>query len=193
VAQGVAGATSYPRYSPDGSMISWTDANGVYVAPAPVHGPGGICNLNGTLVAPGGSQADWGKVDVPAPDVPPPPPEDKPGDKPIDPVDPPKVDDAVKKGLVVSLACPEACTASVTGTIDAKTAKRYGLGRKAAKVASGSGESATGGTVQVELAFKAKAARKLAKAKKVKLGLQAKLALASGGSQTLKSSVTLKR
>jgi hypothetical protein len=194
VAQGVAGATSYPRYSPDGTMISWTGANGVYVAPAPVHGPGGICNLNGTLVAPGGSQADWGKVDVPAPDLPDdPPPDDKPDDKPIDPVDPPKVDAAVKQGLVVSFACSEACTANVTGAIDAKTAKRYGLGRKATKVASGSGESAAGGTVEVELGFKAKAARKLAKAKKLKLALEAKLALASGGSQTLKSSVTLKR
>ena len=63
----IAPATSYPRYSPDGTMIAWTGADGIYVSPAPVHGPGGICTLQPRRITTGGSQPGWGKVDVPAP------------------------------------------------------------------------------------------------------------------------------
>jgi hypothetical protein len=193
VAQNVAASTSYPRYSPDGTMISWTGSDGVYVSPAPVHGPGGICNLQPKLVAPGGSQADWGKVDVPAAHQPDDPNDPNDPSDPIDPVDPPKTPDAVKKGLVVELQCPEACDAAVTASVNKATAKRYGLGRKAAKVASGKASAAAAGPVEVALAFKGKAKRKLAKAKKLKLALVAKLKLASGATETLKGSLTLKK
>lgn len=62
----VASSTSpaRPRWSPDGTQISWTGADGVYVSPAPVAGAGGACVIRPTLIAPGGRDADWGKADV---------------------------------------------------------------------------------------------------------------------------------
>jgi hypothetical protein len=193
VAQDVAPAVSTPRYSPDGSMIAWTGRDGVYVAHAPVHGPGGICNLDAKLVAPGGSQPDWGTVDLPAP-----PDGGGGGDggggiDPVDPTDPPKVNEAFKKGLGVELNCAEACTAQVKASVSKRIARRYGLGTKPTVVATGSGETTAPGPVEVELAFKAKAKRKLARARTLKLALEAKLAYASGKSQTLTDTLVLRR
>ena len=59
--------TTQPRFSPDATQITWSDAQGVWVSRAPTAGGDGGCNLNPTLIAPGGKQPDFGKADVPAP------------------------------------------------------------------------------------------------------------------------------
>ena len=59
--------TTQPRWSPDGSQITWSDAEGVWASRAPSAGGNGACNLNPTLIVPGGKQPDFGKTDVPAP------------------------------------------------------------------------------------------------------------------------------
>jgi hypothetical protein len=59
--------TTQPRFSPDASQITWSDAQGVWVSRAPTAGGNGGCNLNPTLIVPGGKQPDFGKADVPAP------------------------------------------------------------------------------------------------------------------------------
>lgn len=56
---------SNPRWSPDGSMISWTGANGVNVSPAPTT-DGGVCGLSPRLVGPGGKDGSWGRANIPA-------------------------------------------------------------------------------------------------------------------------------
>ena len=189
-ASGVAPAIAAPRFSPDGSMVAWEGAEGVYVAPTPQRTPGGVCNLDASLVAPGGTEPDWGTVDVPAP----PNQGGGGGGGKITPDEPKQpVGEAVKKGLVVTLRCPEACTAKVSATVNKRTAKAYGLGKRATVVAKGTGKAGSAGTVEVELTFTKKAKRKLAKAKKVKLALTAKLALASGSVETVRDKLTLKR
>jgi hypothetical protein len=213
----IAPATAYPRFSPDGRFITWEGADGIYVSPAPVHAPTGACQLQPTKITNGGSEPAWGKADVPAPPTDPTGPTGPttptgpitptgpttpsvpttptgPGaDGPIvvapdQPVDPGTV---VKHGLHVTVHCREACDVTAAAGIDRRTAKRYGLGRKATTVATGSAESMTAGDVDVPLVFKGKAARKLRRAKSLKLAVTAKIAYASGSAETLKSTITL--
>ena len=212
----IAPATSYPRYSPDGTMIAWTGADGIYVSPAPVHGPGGICSLQPRRITTGGSQPAWGRVDVPAaPQNPTDPAEPTDPTVPTTPTVPstpttptgptgPTVDTpivvapdqpehpatVVKEGLVVRVDCREACRVAASAAIDKRTAKRYGLGKRAVVVATGAAQSATAGIVDVPLEFKPKAARELKRAKALKLAVEAKVTYATA-SETLKSTLTL--
>lgn len=66
--------TAEPRWSPDGTMISWSGPAGVYVSPAPVPGANDQCTLQPTLIAAGGFYAAWTPADVTVPPAPPPPP-----------------------------------------------------------------------------------------------------------------------
>jgi len=50
---GIAQAPAYPRFSPDGSMITWQDRGSVYVAPVPANTGGGDCTLNPVKVGNG--------------------------------------------------------------------------------------------------------------------------------------------
>lgn len=78
----VAKAPAYPRFSPDGSQITWQDEDGVYVAPVPTETSGGACTLQAKKIADGGLEPSWGvaslKGDGPGPD-PDPDPDPKPG------------------------------------------------------------------------------------------------------------------
>ena len=67
-----------PRWSPDGTMIAWTGAEGIEVSPAPVADEDGRCVLDPRLVAPGGTDAAWTAADI-TPDAPSPAPEEVPG------------------------------------------------------------------------------------------------------------------
>lgn len=72
---GFGNADSAPRFSPDGTAITWHDARGVWVSPKPVSS-GGRCALSPTLIVPGGKDPDWGAAALPADpveEVPPPP------------------------------------------------------------------------------------------------------------------------
>ncbi|HTU15482.1 MAG TPA: hypothetical protein VMF31_09805 [Solirubrobacterales bacterium] len=57
----VAAAPAYPRFSPDGSMITWQDNGGVWVAPVPAQDGGGNCALNATRIAEG-KEPSWGQA-----------------------------------------------------------------------------------------------------------------------------------
>ncbi len=58
-------------------------------------------------------------------------------------------------------------------------------------VASGAAESAVAGSVDVPLQFKGKAARKLKRAKSLKLAVTADVSYSSGAKESLKSTLTL--
>jgi len=76
----VAKAPAYPRFSPDGSQITWQGEDGVYVSPVPAQADGGACSLQPVKIADGGVEPSWGpaslKGDGPGPD---PDPDPKPG------------------------------------------------------------------------------------------------------------------
>jgi hypothetical protein len=217
----IAPAVAYPRYSPDGNWISWAGADGIYVSHAPERSPTGVCTLDPKRITTGGTEPAWGKADIPVPPSDPSDPSgptgptdptgpsgpttpagptdptgpghDAPADGPIvvtpdQPGDPATV---VSKGLHVTVSCREACKVAATATIDKRTAKRYGLGKKATTVAIGAAESAAAGTVDVPLEFKGKAARKLKRVKSLKLAVTADINYASGAQETLKSTLAL--
>lgn len=94
---------------------------------------------------------------------------------------------ALKKGIAVNVTCAGACTAKAQLKVDAKTAKKLGLGAKALVVATGTRSGSK--TVAVPLKATAKAAARLAKARSVTGTLTVTL---SGGG-TASTQVTLKR
>src|SRR5215217_4442489 len=57
---------SQPRWSPDGTKFTYADAQGVWVASAPVRAADGSCIINKTLIAPGGKSPDFGPANLPA-------------------------------------------------------------------------------------------------------------------------------
>ncbi|MGK2931525.1 MAG: hypothetical protein ACSLFD_01905 [Solirubrobacterales bacterium] len=58
-AVGIATAPAYPRFSPDGSQITWQNNGSVYVAPVPAQSTGGSCTLQATKTA-DGKEPSWG-------------------------------------------------------------------------------------------------------------------------------------
>lgn len=62
----IAQAPAYPRFSPDGSMITWQDRGGVYTAPVPSQASGGNCSLNPTRIGDGKEPA-FGQATLTAP------------------------------------------------------------------------------------------------------------------------------
>jgi len=63
---GIAKAPAYPRFSPDGSMITWQDRGGVYTARVPSQTGGGTCSLNPTRIGDGQEPA-FGAVTLTSP------------------------------------------------------------------------------------------------------------------------------
>lgn len=63
---------SHPRWSPDGTKFTWSDASGVWVSPAPVSNGASppVCVLQPTLIAASGSNPDWSAATVPSPPQP---------------------------------------------------------------------------------------------------------------------------
>lgn len=59
---------SFPRWSPDGTKITWSDAQGVWTSPAPVSdgSPEQTCALSPRLIVPGGRSPDWSAAALPA-------------------------------------------------------------------------------------------------------------------------------
>ncbi|MDQ2700026.1 MAG: hypothetical protein M3Y23_01720, partial [Actinomycetota bacterium] len=75
----VAEAPAYPRFSPDGSKITWQDEDGVYVAPVPSRDGGGPCSLDPTRIIDGGMEPSWGKDTLKGSPGPGPGPDPDPG------------------------------------------------------------------------------------------------------------------
>ncbi len=97
------------------------------------------------------------------------------------------------KGLKIPFKAPSAGKLSLKATIDAKTAKKYKLGRKALTVASG--KAAPSGAVEstVKLKFTKAAVKRLKKAKSLKLKISGTWTPAGGSAQKLSGSLTLRR
>jgi hypothetical protein len=102
-----------------------------------------------------------------------------------------KLKAALKGGVKVRAGCDQPCALAGKAFIDAKTAKRYRLGKKKIAVASGGKTGVTSATT-LTLKFTAKAKKRLAKAKKLKLSVEL-TATASGLTSTKKGSLTLKK
>jgi hypothetical protein len=157
-----------PRWSPDGSMIAWEGANGVFVSPAPTPNANGTCILGPRLIAPGGTEPSWGPANAPI-------------STPPAPASPPSLKKALKKGLTVQIACPSACHVKVT----ARAGKKI--------VGRGSGSLRAAGVLQVRVQFKKRIRKKLQKRKKLKLLLEAKITYDAGGTSIQRSKVTLNK
>jgi hypothetical protein len=102
-----------------------------------------------------------------------------------------KLKTALKNGVKVRAGCDKPCDLAGKAFIDAKTAKRYGLGKKRIAVASGRKAGVTGAT-SLTLKFTAKAKKKLAKAKTLKLAVEL-TATADSKTAMKKGSLTLKK
>ena len=108
-----------------------------------------------------------------------------------------KLPTVLTKGLKVGVECNEPCSARLTATLDANTAKKVKLlsrrsRAKTVKVASGSLRTGPGKRTAT-LNFTRKAKKRLGRQKRLKLALTAALADASGNKASRTLSVALKR
>ena len=159
---GFAPNGAHPRWSPDGSMLAWEGAEGIYTSPAPTATGGGPCALAPKLVAPGGKGPDWGLADTPGVGTMAATDGDggDGGDQGGDDNGPNGGSSAlnlagkqslrsgceVRGSCCVEVACDAACEAEITALADKKTAKKYKTGKRLGK---GSGSTASAGTFEV--------------------------------------------
>lgn len=78
----------------------------------------------------------------------------------------------VRKGLAVSVKCSKACRVTATLTLDAKTARKAHLGRRAVVVARHGAQRRSAGAVSVRLRLGKTAARRLGRLRTFKLTLR---------------------
>ncbi|HWI74463.1 MAG TPA: hypothetical protein VNT55_21060, partial [Baekduia sp.] len=93
------------------------------------------------------------------------------------------------RGAKATVACAAACRVGATLKVDAATAKRLGLGRRAVTLATGRGASTKAGTVTITLKASGKVARALKRARSV----TATLAVTRDGGAPQAVKVSLKR
>lgn len=151
-----------PAISPDGTQLAWQENDGIHVGPLPDLDAG--CSMpedEGELVLPGAIYPDWGPADVPGPIANP------PDDLSIRPVSRPKLPVALRRGILFSLSGVPSGT-RVKASIPATVSKRFGLGRKARVVASG-----TSSGERVRITFGRKAVKKLRRARTLPLAVVA--------------------
>jgi hypothetical protein len=197
-----------PRLSPDGSMVAWSAPEGVMVSPTPATtgGTTALCQLAPKLVAPGGSQPDWGIADVPAPPAEEKQPETQPeapkkGNTQKDGSDGAKLipgpvaaqlEKVLDKGLRIGYRCSGACRVKATATVSKGTARSLGLGSAKTKVGAGRGSLAKAGSGSVLVVFGARAKAKLEEASNVPLSIALTVTDPSGGKRKLTRTVILK-
>jgi hypothetical protein len=135
----------------------------------------------------------------PAPPPPPPPPPPTPAPPPPSSpraiaykVPPQRLGTALRRGYVIRLECPSACTAS--GRLDASrnVALRYRLARRATGVARGSASRPNAGPKVLVLRFTSKAKRSLLRARRVELTLRLTL-VQRGERRSVRRTVRLSR
>jgi hypothetical protein len=98
----------------------------------------------------------------------------------------------LKRGYSIRLACPGACAAG--GRLDAsqKVARKYGLGRRATRIARGTMSRSSAGQQVLVLRFTRNAQRRLRRVRRVALTLR--LTLEQGGEKrTVRRTVRLSR
>jgi hypothetical protein len=198
-----------PRLSPDGSMIAWSAPEGVMVSPTPTTTGGTtvLCQLTPQLVAPGGSQPDWGTADVPAPPAEEKQPEARPetpkkdgggqkdgaeGAKLTSGPVAAKLEKALDKGLSVGFRCSGACRVKAVATVSRGTAKSLGLGNAKTQVGSGRSGLAKAGSGSVRIVFTARAKARLDEAANVPVLVTLTVTDPSGGKRKLAKTVILK-
>jgi hypothetical protein len=147
VMTGFSGDVSEPTWSPAGDALAWEESDGVHVAQLP-----DLAACNGAarpLVIAGASDPDWGPAAPPAPA--------EPRREDTLALRLASVKTLARRGLRVTATCTARCALSATLTIDARTARRLGLGRKATRIASG---RASAGQTTVTLRLTKAAARR---------------------------------
>lgn len=191
---------SKPRWSPDGTQITWADGQGVWVAPAP--SGAGVCTVNGTLIAAGGITPSWGAANAPGTTG-----TGTPGADTTGPADTKKpkgrvqlatrttLRRALSTGLKLKVTSDEAGAVRLQVVLGGKDAKRLKLVRraKATTVASGKATFTTAGTKTITARFTKKARTRLRTAKRLRFTLKLTVTDAAGNRGTASKIVTLRR
>jgi hypothetical protein len=206
--------TTEARWSPDGSKITWSDGQGVWVSPAPTGGGNGACNLSPQLIVPGGREPDFGLANVPTAGggsgpVPGPNPDPGPGPGPGPDPDPNtdpapaitglstarvKLATALSRGYPVRFSSSEAGRATVALTASGSNARGLKVVMAKTVQVAGASKSLPGaGQHSVTAKFTSKARRKLRRLRRVTLSVQVTVVDSGGNSATQTKKVTLKR
>jgi hypothetical protein len=193
----VQGTPIFPDFSPDGTLITWSDAGGVKVSPTPTYNGTDQCTASPAVVAAAGSQPAFGKSTLTQAGTP-----NTPGPTPGDPGNPPVACSACRppgpaakpaillsrgrlealtgKGLVVPVRCPAACAVDLSLVSKKKTIARGKASRK------------TTGTAKVCLRATKAARKRLRKTRKLTATLRAVVRDASGSKTTLMRELKLR-
>ena len=97
-----------------------------------------------------------------------------------------------RKGLLVTIACPAACTATGELRVSKKVARKLKLG-KSRVLARGAGSAAAKGEVRLRLKIVSKARKRFKQQRSVKVTLRTSTAVSGGAPVVKKLTVTLKR
>ena len=177
-----------PTWSPDGNGLAWEEGNGIWISTG--FGSDGSCptEFRGPSI-PGGSEPDWGPADnAPAPLT-----NSGGGIATVGKIALPRLAKALRQGLSVPISCATSCELGVVATVNARTARALGLGRRAAKVGQGQRTGGPDALARVGVKFSRKARKRMSKARKVPLSLTV-LAVGDGGEvESTVRKVTLKR
>ena len=187
-----------PRLSPDGSMVAWTTPDGVVVSPTPTQtgGTETICQGSPKLGGPGGSQADWGPVNLVKPGPGPGPGPGPDGDNTaprasVTAVAGQRLPAALNKGVNLRGSCNEHCRMSVKFYLAPAVAKRFGFARRRTLVGTGNGSG--NGAFTFRAAFKSAAKNKLRRAGSVRFIVDGTARDDAGNTRNLSGAFTLKR
>lgn len=190
-----------PRFSPDGTEISWAGAEGIYTSPAPqlkagTGTPGDPlspdCTLTPKLVIPGGTEADWATFDVTTPPAPAggggggttggatTPGGNGATSSPAIVLKAPTkpATSAFARGLDLTVTAGSAGAITATATVSKGDAKKIGLSKKPkgpVTVAQGSATAKAAGAVKVKLKPTKAAKSRAKKFKNVTLTITVKL------------------
>ncbi len=100
---------------------------------------------------------------------------------------------SVARGLTLVVTCPGPCSYTLSVILDARTAKRYGLGRRSVTVARRTGSLLTAGKKTTKLTLTATARRKLRRATSVPATIRLSVKNAAGKVTVKTRRVTLRR
>jgi subtilisin family serine protease len=98
----------------------------------------------------------------------------------------------LRRGLRVTLRCSEACRATAAARVDARTARRLGLGRRAATIARAESRLTRAGRRALSIPLSARARRALRGASRVRVTVTAVAVDPSGNRRAASSAATLR-